>query len=148
FADLSHFSRQGDILIGNDSRGIPARLFGRKASGGKVELLLLKQRDDLTWEAFVGGKRLRAGVVVDIEAGEADSRGAEAQGGMGASSYPSKIPPQTSNPKSKIQNPKSKIQLVVREDLGESRRLVEFSQPINPWLDEVGHVPLPPYIHE
>jgi S-adenosylmethionine:tRNA ribosyltransferase-isomerase len=61
--DLLH---PGDILVANNSRVMPARLFGRKASGGKVEILLLKQIDALHWEALVGGKRLRPGIVVEI----------------------------------------------------------------------------------
>lgn len=40
------------------------------------------------------------------------------------------------------------LHAVVMEDLGGPRRLVQFSRPITPLLDDVGHVPLPPYIHE
>ena len=36
----------------------------------------------------------------------------------------------------------------VRDDLGETRRIVKFSQPISPRLDQLGTMPLPPYIHE
>lgn len=46
FTDLPGLLRPGDLLVGNDSRVVPARLFGRKASGGKVELLLERQLDD------------------------------------------------------------------------------------------------------
>ena len=42
FTDIIDLLHAGDILIANDSRVIPARLFGRKQSGGKVEILLLK----------------------------------------------------------------------------------------------------------
>jgi S-adenosylmethionine:tRNA ribosyltransferase-isomerase len=122
FTAIVELLQAGDILIANDSRVIPARLFGHKRSGGKVEILLLKQRDDLRWEALVGGKRLRPGVIVEIEAGEQTSKPAPSRS--------------------------SKIEVTIREDLGEARRLIEFSQPINARLDEVGHVPLPPYIHE
>jgi S-adenosylmethionine:tRNA ribosyltransferase-isomerase len=40
FRDLTRLLRTGDLLVGNDTRVLPARLFGEKASGGKVELLL------------------------------------------------------------------------------------------------------------
>ena len=67
FADIVDILHPGDILVANDTRVIPARLFGRKETGGKVELLLLKQVDTLRWEALVGGKRLRPGVKIEIE---------------------------------------------------------------------------------
>jgi S-adenosylmethionine:tRNA-ribosyltransferase-isomerase (queuine synthetase) len=52
FAGLVDLLRRGDILVANDSRVLPARLFGRKQSGGKVEILLLKRVDALRWEAL------------------------------------------------------------------------------------------------
>ena len=67
FSDVLDFFDSGDILIANDSRVIPARLFGRKSTGGKVEILLLKPLDDLRWEALVGGKRLTPGTPVTID---------------------------------------------------------------------------------
>jgi len=66
FTYLVELLRPGDIVVANNSRVIPARLLGRKQSGGQVEILLLKQLDDLRWEALVGGKRLRPGVTVLI----------------------------------------------------------------------------------
>lgn len=73
FTDLVDLLRPGDIVIANDSRVMPARLFGRKSSGGQVEILLLKRLDEVRWEALVGGKRLRPGVVVDIETNKANA---------------------------------------------------------------------------
>ena len=46
FADLLELLQPGDVLVFNDSRVIPARLFGRKETGGKVEILLLDQLDE------------------------------------------------------------------------------------------------------
>ncbi len=60
FRDLLDYLRPGDILIANDSRVIPARLFGRKATGGRVEILLLRRLESRCWEVLVGGKRVRA----------------------------------------------------------------------------------------
>lgn len=72
FADIVDILQGGDILIANDSRVIPARLHGRKQTGGQVELLLLKQIDSLHWETLVGGRRVRPGTSIafdhDIEA--------------------------------------------------------------------------------
>lgn len=111
FSEIGSFLRPGDVLIFNDTRVIPARLFARKAqTGGRVELLLLKRRAPLTWEVLIGGKNLPVGAVVDIEG----------PGGLHA---------------------------VVMQVLGGARRLMQFSQPISPLLEQVGAVPLPPYIH-
>jgi S-adenosylmethionine:tRNA ribosyltransferase-isomerase len=62
FCDLPDFLQPGDLLVHNESRVIPARLFARKPTGGKVEILLLHQRAERVWEALVGGKRVRVGM--------------------------------------------------------------------------------------
>ena len=80
FYDLPKFLRPDDLLMYNESRVIPARLFARKASGGKVEILLLRQRDGDTWETLVKGKRIRAGMRLALLDGtEGHPTGAEAQ---------------------------------------------------------------------
>lgn len=61
FTDLLDYLRPGDILVGNNSRVIPARLFGQKPTGGKVEILLLENLDPTRWQALVGGKKLQIG---------------------------------------------------------------------------------------
>ena len=66
FRDLSGLLRPNDLLILNQTRVIPARVFARKPTGGRVELLLLRRRDLLRWEALVGGKGLRIGDYVHI----------------------------------------------------------------------------------
>ena len=56
----------------NETRVLLARLYAAKQpGGGKVELLLLSKRDDLTWEVMVGGKGLRAGRQLNVESGPA-----------------------------------------------------------------------------
>jgi S-adenosylmethionine:tRNA ribosyltransferase-isomerase len=69
FRDVSLFLHPGDLLVLNQTRVIPARIFAHKETGGKVELLLLRRRDELTWEALVGGKGLRVGKSVRVEDG-------------------------------------------------------------------------------
>ena len=69
FRDLSLLLRPNDLLILNRTRVIPARIFAKKETGGRVELLLLRRRDELTWEALVGGKGLRVGRRVRVENG-------------------------------------------------------------------------------
>lgn len=109
FRDVADYLNPGDLLVLNRTRVIPARIFARKETGGRVELLLLRRRDTLTWEALVGGKGLRVGKRVKVEEG-----------------------------------PTAEI----LEILEGSERLVRFSEPIEPYFPKVGHVPLPPYIHE
>jgi len=69
FRDLSLILQPNDLLILNRTRVIPARIFAKKETGGRVELLLLRRRDELTWEALVGGKGLQVGKAVYIENG-------------------------------------------------------------------------------
>ena len=68
FYDLPEFLRRGDVLVFNDSRVIPARLYGRRAgSGGRVEVLLLHRVSPGTWRALVRpGRRLGAGTMVVV----------------------------------------------------------------------------------
>ncbi len=63
FYDLPSFLKPGDCLILNDSRVLPARLYGsRKGTGAAVELLLLKPLGTDTWEVLAGpGKKARPG---------------------------------------------------------------------------------------
>ena len=69
FRDLSLILRPNDLLILNRTRVIPARIFAKKETGGRVELLVLRRRDELTWEALVGGKGLHVGKLVKVENG-------------------------------------------------------------------------------
>mgnify|MGYP001413848907 CR=1 FL=1 len=109
FREIGDYLKPNDLLILNQTRVIPARIYARKSTGGRVELLLLRRRDLLRWEALVGGKGLRVGSKVRVDDGP------EAQ---------------------------------IVEMLNGSERLLLFSEPIEPYFPKVGHVPLPPYIHE
>ena len=109
FRELGDYLRPNDLLVLNQTRVIPARIYARKPTGGRVELLLLRRRDLLRWEALVGGKGLRVGSRVRVEDGP---------------------------------------EALIVEMLTGSERLLLFSEPIEPYFPKVGHVPLPPYIHE
>lgn len=109
FWQIDRYLRPGDLLVINETRVIPARIFARKApGGGKVELLLLQKQDVITWTALGGGKGLKEGRKLTIEGG-----------------------------------PDAEIIQV----LDGPKRLLRFSKPIEPFFEQVGHVPLPPYIH-
>lgn len=69
FREVGDYLRAGDLLVLNQTRVIPARIYARKDTGGRVELLLLRRRDSLTWEALVGGKGLRVGKKIKVEDG-------------------------------------------------------------------------------
>ena len=71
-AHLAEFLQPGDLLVANDTRVIPARLFGRREhTGGKVELLLLRPQEPGTWEALVRpSHRLKPGARVVLNSHE------------------------------------------------------------------------------
>lgn len=69
FWDVLDYLRPGDLLVINQTRVLPARIYARKATGGKVELLLLRREDALTWEALIGGKNVKPGTPLVIEGG-------------------------------------------------------------------------------
>ena len=70
FWEIGRFLNPGDLLVINETRVIPARIYARKQpGGGKAELLLLKKQDDLTWTALGGGKGLKPGRKLSIENG-------------------------------------------------------------------------------
>ena len=63
FYDILDYLREGDCLIMNDSRVLPARIYGvKEGTGARVEFLLLTQRRQMVWECLAGpGKKAREG---------------------------------------------------------------------------------------
>ncbi|HEY3992230.1 MAG TPA: tRNA preQ1(34) S-adenosylmethionine ribosyltransferase-isomerase QueA [Ktedonobacteraceae bacterium] len=129
FRDIGAYLRPGDLLIANQSRVIPARLLGRRAgSGGNVEVLLLAERPDLgvdTWETLVRpGRRLREGNLILFgkadEAAQLQAEILQRTDAGGRVVHFTALPGQASGP-----------QLGIRE-----------------LIDQLGRMPLPPYIHE
>ncbi len=68
FREIVYYLERGDLLIFNNSRVIPARLKGRKSTGGRVELLLVRELDTNLWECIFRGK-LREGTEVSFPSG-------------------------------------------------------------------------------
>lgn len=70
FFNIVDYFSQGDVLILNDSKVIPARLLGRKISGGRVEVFLIHKikvfSKTETWECLIKGKRLKAGDLIIV----------------------------------------------------------------------------------
>lgn len=71
FARLPQYLNQGDVVVLNDTKVIKARLTGVKlASGAKVEILLLRARDEGIWEALVSpSRRIKVGTQIDLGQG-------------------------------------------------------------------------------
>lgn len=121
FANFPRQLRAGDVLVLNDSRVIPARLFGVRArradeasaATGRVEVLLTERIDDWTWRALVKpGRKLRVGDGVVF--GESDGVAAE---------------------------------VIAAGERGERTLRFEQVDDFDARLDRLGHMPLPPYIH-
>ncbi|MCZ6508339.1 MAG: tRNA preQ1(34) S-adenosylmethionine ribosyltransferase-isomerase QueA [Acidobacteria bacterium] len=107
-ADLPGILRPGDLLVVNNTRVIPARLFARRATGGRVEVLLVERQAPAEWTALLKpGRRARPGTRLELD----DS-----------------------------------LTLEVLAKLDDGRYRLRFSEPIEPHLERLGHVPLPPYI--
>lgn len=67
FYDIENYLKSGDVLVINDTKVYPARIYARTEHGGKVELLLLKRLNLTDWEALVKpGKKAREGVTLTI----------------------------------------------------------------------------------
>ena len=73
FLEFPDMLRKGDVLVINDSKVIPARLFARKTTGAAVEILLLRSREGVSsarWEALLRpAKRIRAGTSMELDGG-------------------------------------------------------------------------------
>lgn len=114
FRDLTEYLEPGDCLILNNTRVIPARIYGvKKETGAIVEFLLLKQKENLVWECLCKpGKRAKIGARFVFGNGQ--------------------------------------LVCTVTDILEDGNRIVEFKCDSNIYtvLDEIGQMPLPPYIKE
>lgn len=113
FYDVIDYLEPGDVLVVNRTKVLPARLWGRRPTGGLVEVLLVQQVDLQHWKALVKpGKKARPGDRLDF-----------GEGLLAA-----------------------EVEAVVEEGL----RLLRFEYQGNfmEILDQLGTMPLPPYIHE
>jgi len=70
FDSIGNYLKKGDCLVMNDSRVIPARLAGKKTSGGKAEVFLLKKIFDDVWECLIkSSKKAASGSVILFDSG-------------------------------------------------------------------------------
>lgn len=112
FYNLCDYLKKGDLLVLNDSRVLPARLYGeKKGTGSFIEFLLLEQKGDKVWEIICRpGKKAKVGTEFSFGNG--------------------------------------KLNAVVTEVKDDGNRIVKFECEGNFYavLDEIGQMPLPPYI--
>lgn len=110
--DLPDYLRDGDLLVLNDTRVLPARLLGRKETGGQAEIFVLKQQEDGDWQALVRGKNLTVGKRILVGS---------------------------------LDGPHTWATIVAENE--HALRTVHFDCPLEQVLADLGHIPLPPYIH-
>ncbi|MEJ1932270.1 tRNA preQ1(34) S-adenosylmethionine ribosyltransferase-isomerase QueA [Nostoc sp. NIES-2111] len=145
FRDLPDILRPGDLLIMNNTKVIPARLFGRKTSGAEVEILLLEERKFNCWLALVKpGKRFKKGTQIIFDRLETgDRRVGEDEGDEGVGG--DNIEKSSSSLLSL-----SLTATVLETDEATGGRLLQFDLPegksLVQVLDQFGEIPLPPYI--
>ena len=137
FYDILNYVNPGDCLVLNDSRVIPARMYGiKKGTGAHIELLLIKRIEGDRWECMVRpGKRLHEGDTV-ILAGRTDTVPA----GMEA--------PECGYTLVNGIDKRFEANILGIHDADNGTRLVEFSYDgiFMERLEEIGSMPLPPYI--
>ncbi len=139
FRDLPDLLHPGDLLVLNNTRVLPARLYGHKPNGPAVEILLMEERQHNCWLALVKpGKRLKLGAKIEFEPIAPECH-EEAAG------------PCCCIPQGAVATlPDRLTATVVARDDATGGRLLEFDIPTDAtlakFLDEYGHVPLPPYI--
>lgn len=130
FHDLPALLRSGDLLVMNNTRVIPARLYGHKSTGAKIQVLLLEERQHNCWLALVKpGKSFKQGAKIIFEPRQLGIRDQE-------DSYPVPSPQLTAT--------------VIETDVATGGRLLQFDVPegksLVQLLEVFGEIPLPPYI--
>lgn len=111
FTDILEFVNEGDLLVFNNTRVIPARVFGRKASGGKIEVLVERMLDEHS-------------ILAHVRCSKSPKPGTELFLG---------------------ENDQYKAEMVARHDALFEIRFTSDTAVLQ-ILEEVGHMPLPPYI--
>jgi S-adenosylmethionine:tRNA ribosyltransferase-isomerase len=144
FHDLPALLRSGDLLVMNNTRVIPARLYGHKSTGGKIQVLLLEERQYNCWLALVKpGKSFKQGTKIIFEPRQAGTGG----WGLGIGDWEDSS--LVTSPQSPVPSPQLTA-TVLETDAATGGRLLQFDvpegKPLVQLLEVFGEVPLPPYI--
>lgn len=70
FRKIVDYLHNDDLLVLNNTKVLPSRIFGRRLTGGKVELLLLRRKDKLTFDALIKPSRIKLGEKIIFNNGE------------------------------------------------------------------------------
>jgi S-adenosylmethionine:tRNA ribosyltransferase-isomerase len=145
FRNIGNYLSPKDLLVLNNTRVMPARVFGRKETGGRVELLLLNEKEKNLWETLVRpGRRLPTGtkILLYYEEGKGDEKT------QSDSSLPISSRGQALSEEKRAALTPISAEVVARN--GNGTRIVQFSgcDNIRDLLPVVGEVPLPPYINQ
>ncbi len=111
FSDIMNYINEGDLLVLNDAKVIPARIYARKETGGRIELLLLEEIEKNIWHVLLRpGRGVKPGLKINIA---------------------------------------SNLRAIVlsKEETGSYKiRFESDGKKVIDLLDEIGEIPLPPYI--
>jgi len=138
FRNLPDLLQPGDLLVLNNTRVLPARLYGHKPNGPAVEILLMEERQHNCWLALVKpGKRLKLGSKIEFDP-------------IAPACEDSTTAPCCCLPDAAMPHRRRLTATVIERDDATGGRLLEFDIPTDEnlakFLDQYGHVPLPPYI--
>lgn len=137
FVDILNFLHPGDGLVINETKVLPARIIGQKTeTGGKIELLLLKDLGNDLWECLARPqKRLKIGTKINFTPENCHKTSQNAQEAMPIPNQP---------------NDTSLLTATVEGVLEAGITHVRFSYHgiFNEILNQIGIMPLPPYIHK
>ncbi len=136
FSELAKLLRAGDLLVFNDSKVIPARLYALKETGGAVELLV--ERVTSTTQAQVmlrSNKKPHPGALLKLVRSNL------------ASFHSSSVSIEARSPSSNYGGETQHIvRLIGRDPVHDDRFIVDFQAPVFEVLNQFGGLPLPPYI--
>ncbi len=143
FYDLDRWLKPGDLLVLNNTKVIPARLYGQKLTGGQVEVLLLEEQGFNQWLALVKpGRKLQPGAMITFQSHDK----------FEAATGSTDTDETDSTDIDETQFLPTLTATIVRRDDQTGGRILQFTvgnQPEKPLLsviDAYGHMPLPPYI--
>ena len=147
FRDLSQLLCPGDLLVLNNTRVIPARLFGQKTSGSPVEVLLVEELERNRWLALVKpGRRLKPGTTIEFPLPTPTRKDRSSD----YSFSPSDSELQSGHDSVENSLKSSITATIVATDESINGRIIDFHVPHdkNLWdvLQQLGNIPLPPYV--
>ena len=146
YRNVARHLEAGDCMVLNDTRVIRARLFGRKPTGGRVEIFLLHEEAPGVWAALVRpSAKVKPGSRVLLEKPGLSQAVAASRSETPA--FPRESPSAAGGETGLSRALPSCASVLVEDLLPKGQRRVRFDQPdVLSLLERLGHIPLPPYI--